>query len=97
VTSTWRLKYEWMQFSDLFDNRLIGQTPWLDLNEEENQYQRYHEMQAYLQASGWEHLPWLALDENSNGFPSGCHVYITKSEMGLTSDDADRIIETYLL
>lgn len=89
LSTAWRGP-DWHRYNALFQDRVIGHTPeLLDLSV---RHLRFREILVFLETTGWESMPWLALDDIPEMFPPGAPLYPVDGEVGLTEADRDRVL-----
>jgi hypothetical protein len=89
LSTAWRGP-DWHRYNTLFNDRVIGHTP--ELFDLSVRHIRYQEIRAFLREQEWESIPWLALDDMPEMFPPGAPVYAVDGEVGLTREDAGRVL-----
>lgn len=95
LSSSWRSVVELDRLNPLFDGRILGATPTLDGPEAQEDYARHREVLAFLEARGWQSVPWLALDDDPLNYPQGAPVHLTNPETLLTREEVEAIVGEY--
>lgn len=79
ISSAWRKTHSLKNMREFFLTdlraRIVGVTPVFKVGEANTMVTpgaRFHEIQRYLAASGDPARPWIALDDDADGFPAGC-------------------------
>lgn len=92
ITSTWRDIHSWQTFNqpNIFNGLVIGETPDIDPLHGDNG--RYKEVLAWLEQTGNQDVPWIALDDKRVHYPDLPNVYLTNPETGVDQATVDRIL-----
>lgn len=93
ITSTWRLAMPQKELRGRFSPdvaaRIVGVTP---ENFEEETYERYAEIRAFLEERKLTALPWLAIDDDPAHFPKGSPVLFTDPPKGFDAECAAKLV-----
>lgn len=84
----WSLDFIKTKFSSLLINRVVGATP---RERGGIQFFRYYEVLDYLQQQGQNNVPWVAIDDFAEHFPSTAPVIVTNCYHGFRSIDAEKL------
>ncbi|MAZ66971.1 MAG: hypothetical protein CMF25_07655 [Kangiellaceae bacterium] len=95
IASSWKGRYHWPLYNNLFMGKVIGETPTIDAFLEGKEHIRYREIQRFLDEHNTNSIPWLAIDIYRDQFPPTAPVIITNKEQGLTRNQADTIIRWF--
>lgn len=94
ISSTWRLAMPLKELRNRFSPDIaawiIGITP--ELLEEET-YERYAEIMAFLENRNVTAIPWVAIDDTPTHFPKGSPAIFTDPQQGFDVDCASRLVQ----
>lgn len=97
ISSTWRLAIPLKELRSRFSEdvalRIIGKTP---ENLEEETYERYAEIMAFLRERNITAMPWVAIDDTPVHFPKGSPVIFTDPKKGFDAECAARLVKMLL-
>ena len=95
VSSAWRVDFSVDQFNQIFDGKVTGITPTLDLpiSAYKEGLVRYREVQDYLAYEVTGTPSWVAIDDQSKHFPEQPNIVITDPQIGVTEQQADLCIK----
>ena len=94
ISSTWRQGHSLAKLRTLFSEdiraRVLGTTPVLE--EYQSEHERFEEIKGWLQRNAG-YSSWVALDDDTEGFPAQWHkrVVFTDSALGLTEADISKL------
>ncbi|MBT6277526.1 MAG: hypothetical protein HOI95_25760 [Chromatiales bacterium] len=95
ISSAWRLDFDWFEFADLFNGRVVEQTPSIDIFVLGRTSLRCREVLRYLAEGRSTNARWLALDDNRHLYPQHAPAYITDGKKGITTADVDLLLFRY--
>lgn len=87
ISSDWRLSYslnDLCEFLEPIGKRVIGQTPNVNFR------RRFHEIEKYLTDTGHEDVPWIAIDDKVELFPTDAPLILTNG-YGITPENAGEL------
>ena len=97
ISSTWRLAIPLKELRGRFSAdvaaRIVGKTP---ESLEEETYERYAEIMAFLESKNIMAMPWVAIDDNPAHFPKGSPVIFTDPKRGFDAACAAQLVQMLL-
>jgi hypothetical protein len=97
ISSTWRLAFSLNELRSKFSSdvagRIVGKTP--ETLEEET-YERYAEIMAYLEERNITAMPWVAIDDSPAHFPKRSPVIFTDPQKGFDAECANQLVRILL-
>jgi Swiss Army Knife RNA repair-like protein len=93
ISSSWREGFSFDELQTFFPEalraRIIGVTP---LARDRDGHARHREVLAFLAASGLQHRPWIAIDDDREHYPPGCEVLLIDGSVGFDREAARRLV-----
>ena len=87
ISSSWREVFSLAEIREHFAvgiaERIVGVTPSVAIRDE---FDRHHEVLAYLKRHAGEDVRWLAIDDDAENYPPGAPVILVDCDVGF--DDA---------